>query len=329
MAAILPGFFIPLVVLALLGIDIKQPEQHLVNAIWRGSVYSLFALGYALVFSILGLLNLAHSSVFMWGGFVGLMAVLKLDFPLWTALPIAMMGGGVVSVAVDVVAFLPLRRRDAPRTAQLISSIGAAVILINLASIAFGTSPQRFPQDSVDALPVDATGAIRIENASLVDISFVVTPIQIGVLVISLLLMIFLQYMVASTRTGRAMRVVAFNERIASLLGINVGQIFSLTFFLAGALAGAAGVLWGLAFNSMTPFMGEGIALTGLTVIVLGGLGSIRGTVVGGFLVANMEVISIAAGYGWLADVVVFTILFLTLLVRPQGILGEQKLDKV
>jgi len=124
------------------------------------------------------------------------------------------------------------------------------------------------------------------------------------------------------------MRVVAFNQRIASLMSINVGQIFSLTFFLAGALAGAAGVLWGLAFNSMTPSMGDSIALTGLTVIILGGLGSIRGTVVGGFLVANMEVISIAAGYSWLADVVVFTILFLTLLVRPQGILGEQALDK-
>lgn len=326
LAAIFLGFFIPYLLLTLFGIEIKKPEQHLVNAIWRGSVYSLFALGYALIFSILGLLNLAHSAVFMWGGFVGLMAVLKLDLPLWTALPIGMVGGGLISVGVDMVAFLPLRRRQAPRTAQLISSIGAAVILVNLSSIAFGTSPQRFPEESLASLPIDAT---QSHELAFWGRSFVVTPLQIAILIIALLLMFFLQYLVNSTRTGRAMRVVAFSQTIASLLSINVGQIFSLTFFMAGVLAGAAGVLYGLAFNSMTPFMGEAISLTGLTVIVLGGLGSIRGTVVGGFLIANIEVLSIAAGYSWLADAMVFTVLFLMLLVRPQGLLGEQKVDKL
>ncbi|HLA44301.1 MAG TPA: branched-chain amino acid ABC transporter permease [Aggregatilineales bacterium] len=326
LAAIFPGFLVPYIILLVLGLEIKNPEQHLVNAIWRGSVYSLFSLGYALVFSIMGLLNLAHSTVFMWGAFAGLMAVTELDLPLWTALPAGMLGGGLVSIAVDVFAFLPLRRRNAPRTAQLISSIGAAVILVNLASITFGTSPQRFPQESIDALPIDASEPLEVAFAGR---SFIVTPLQIGVLIISLLLMLYLQYLVASTRTGRAMRVVAFNQRIATLLGINVGQIFSLTFFLAGALAGAAGVLYGLAFNSMTPFMGEAISLTGLTVIILGGLGSIRGTMVGGFLIANIEVISIAAGYSWLADAMVFTALFLMLLIRPQGLLGEQKFDKI
>jgi len=326
LAAIFLGFFIPYLLLAMLGIEIKKPEQHLINAIWRGSVYSLFALGYALVFSILGLLNLAHSAVFMWGAYAGLMAVLKLDLPLWMALPAGMLGGGLVSIAVDAGAFALLRRRKAPRTAQLISSIGMAVILVNLASITFGTSPQRFPKASIDALPINANQPMQVAFGER---SFVVTPLQIGILVISLLLMLFLQYLVTRTRTGKAMRVVAFNQNTAALLGINVGRIFMLTFLLAGVLAGAAGVLYGLAFNSLTPFMGEAIALTGLTVIILGGLGSIRGTVVGGFLVANVQVISIAAGYSWLAEAVVFTALFLMLLIRPQGLLGEQKLDKV
>lgn len=326
LAAIFLGFLIPYTILYPLGIEIKNPEQQLVNVIWRGSVYSLFALGYALVFSILGLLNLAHSAVFMWGAFAGLMAITKLDMPLWVALPAGMLGGGLISVLVDWVAFLPLRRRQAPRTAQLISSIGAAVILVNLASISFGTSPQRFPQESLDALPIDAQESMAID---FIGLSIKVTPIQIAVLATALVLMIWLQYLVTITRTGQAMRVVAFNQNIASLMGIHVGQVFTLTFFLAGVLAGAAGVLYGLGFNSIKPFMGDDVALTGLTVIILGGLGSIRGTMVGGFLIANVEVISIAAGYSWLADAMVFTVLFLMLLIRPQGLLGEQRLDKV
>jgi len=325
-SAIFLGFLIPYALLTLGGVEISRPEQHLINAMWRGSVYTLFALGYALVFSILGLLNLAHSAVFMWGGYLALWAVLRYDAPLVAALPLGMLGGGLVALALDRVAFAPLRGRNAPRTSQLISSIGASVILVNLASISFGTSPQRFPQASLDALPFDATSAIRVQQLGL---NFVVTPIQIGVFATSLTLMVLLQFLVANTSVGRDMRVTAFNQRTAGLLGIHVGGVYTLTFALAGTLAGAAGVLYGLAFNAMTPFMGEGIALTGLTVIVLGGLGSIRGALVGGFLVANVEVVSIAAGYSWLADAIVFVVLFLTLLIRPQGILGERKLDKV
>lgn len=328
LAAMFLGFIIPYLILSGLGANIRTPQQQFANALWRGSVYSLFALGYALVFSILGLLNLAHSAVFMWGAFFGLAAVTKLDFPLWAALPVGMLGGGLISVLVDICAFWLLRLRKAPRTAQLISSIGAAVILVNLASIFFGTSPQRFPQAKIDALPINATASQVIQNEAL-GIRFTITPLQVMILITSLALMLFLQYLVANTKTGRAMRVVAFNPKVASLLSINVSRIFTLTFFLAGALAGAAGVLYGLAFNSMTPFMGEPLSLIGLTVIVLGGLGSIRGTVVGGFLIAHAQVLSVAAGYSWLQDVIVFTALFLTLLIRPQGLLGDQKLDKV
>ncbi|MBI5669909.1 MAG: branched-chain amino acid ABC transporter permease [Chloroflexi bacterium] len=284
--------------------------QQIVNAIWLGGVYSLFALGYALVFSVLGVLNLAHSAVFMWGAFIGLVAVTQLNISVWLAIPLAMLGAGAISVVLDAVAFAPLRRRNAPRISQLISSIGASILLVNIAQIIFGTQPQRFPLGSIPANPLEG-------------LPFRITPIQVVILLVSVILMALLQMLVVRTRTGQAMRAVAFNQRVASLLGVNVGNIFRLTFFLAGALAGAAGVLFGLAYNSMTPFMGDSVALKGLTVIVLGGLGNIQGAVAGGFLVAALEVFSIAAGGSNYRDAFVFSLLFIILLFRPQGLLGQ------
>ncbi len=284
--------------------------QQIINAIWLGGVYSLFALGYALVFSVLGVLNLAHSAVFMWGAFIGLVAVTQLGLSIWLSIPVAMLGAGLIGILLDVVAFAPLRRRDAPRISQLISSIGAAILLVNIAQLQFGTQVQRFPAGTIPTQTIEG-------------LPFRVTPIQIVILVVSLVLMALLQYLVMRTRLGQAMRAVAYNSRVAALLGINVTRIFRLTFFLAGALAGAAGVLFGLAYNSMTPFMGDPVALKGLTVIVLGGLGNITGAVVGGFVVAALEVFSIAAGGSNYRDAFVFTLLFLILLFRPQGLVGQ------
>lgn len=284
--------------------------QQIVNAIWLGGVYSLFALGYALVFSVLGVLNLAHSAVFMWGAFVGLVAVTQFGLSVWLAIPFAMLASGLISLALDVIAFAPLRRRNAPRISQLISSIGMSILLVNTAQIIFGTQPQRFPLGSI---PADA-----IEG-----LPFRITPIQIVILLISVALMAALQYLVMRTYIGSSMRAVAFNQRVASLLGIHSERVFQITFFLAGALAGAAGVLYGLAYNSMTPFMGDQVALKGLTVIVLGGLGNIQGAVVGGFVVAALEVFSITAGGSNYREAIVFTLLFLILLFRPQGLVGQ------
>src|SRR6185436_17677397 len=161
--------------------------QQIVNAIWLGGVYSLFALGYALVFSVLGVLNLAHSAVFMWGAFVGLYSVTKLGLPIWIAIPIAMLAAGVIGVVLEAVAFAPLRRRNAPRISQLISSIGASILLVNIAQAAFGTDLQRFPQGSI---PTDTVQGLP----------FRVTPIQITILIISIILMALLQYLVMRTR---------------------------------------------------------------------------------------------------------------------------------
>jgi branched-chain amino acid transport system permease protein len=140
---------------------------------------------------------------------------------------------------------------------------------------------------------------------------------------VSLALMVLLQFLVNRTRIGRQMRAVAFNQRTARLLGINVSQIYLFTFFLAGMLGGAGGLLYGLAFARVTPFMGQDIALVGLTALVLGGLGSIPGAVLGGFLVAILQTLSIVIGGSSYRDAVVFIVFFLILLVRPQGLLGR------
>jgi branched-chain amino acid transport system permease protein len=293
--------------------------QQLVNAIWLGSVYSLFALGYALVFSVLGVLNLAHSAVFMWGAWIGLIVVTEIGQPLWVAIPAAMIGSGLISYALERTAFAPLRARNAPRISQLISSIGASFFLVSLAQLVFGTNPERFP------IGIIATDPILIGATAETAATIRIAPIQIIVLIVAVVLMALLNILIARTRLGQRMRAVAFNQRTAALLGINVNAIYTITFFLAGALAGAAGVLYALAYNQITPFIGETIALKGLTVIVLGGLGNIQGALVGGFVVAGLEVFSVAAGGSNYREAIVFALLFVILLVRPQGLIGQKE----
>jgi len=240
--------------------------QQVVNAIWLGAVYSLFALGYTLVFGVLGLLNLAHPSLYMWGAFIGLICVTSLHMPIWLALPVAMLFSGLLGILLDRIAFKPLRKRNASRLATLISSIGASIVMISTAQGVFGAQVSRFP---FDVFPVHV---FKIGTVS-------VTLLQVTILSIALGIMIFLRWLIMGTRMGQAMRAVAFNTITASRLGIHVDKVIMQTFFIAGALAGAAGVLLGLAFNSISPFMGGPMNLKGLTVIVLGGLGNIEGAV--------------------------------------------------
>lgn len=290
--------------------------QQTVNAISLGAIYSLFALGYALVFSVLGVLNLAHSALFMWGAFIGLIATDQWGMPVWIAFPLAMIGAGVLSILLELVAFRPLRRRNAARISQLISSIGAAILLVNIAQLIFlkiySRTEAYFPRDLISNEPI----VIDSLNLRL-------SPVRIIIVIAALVLMVALQYMVTQTRVGQQMRAVAFNQRIAGLLGINVSTIFLLTFFLAGALGGAAGMFYGLVFGTIDPFIGQDIALIGLTAIVLGGMGNIQGALVGGFLVAAIQTLSTAVGGSSYRNAIVFVLLFLILLVRPQGLLGQ------
>ncbi|GAB1420420.1 branched-chain amino acid ABC transporter permease [Anaerolineales bacterium] len=299
--------------------DLNLFFQQVMNAISQGAIYALFALGYSLVFSILGVLNLAHSAIFMWGAFVGLLVIDKLGQPPFVAFIVAMLFCGLLSVLLEIIAFRPLRHRNAPRISQLISSIGAALVLVNLAQLAFKAIYQAteayYPRD-IAILPFIPTDTLIIADIR-------VTPIRLVILFSALILMIFLQYIVTQRPIGKKMRVVAFNQRTAGLLGINVNNIYIITFFMSGIFGGAAGMLFGLAFQNVTPFMGDSIALVGLTAIILGGLGSIQGAVLGAFIVAGLQTASIAMGGSSYRDAIVFILLFLVLLVRPQGLLGQ------
>ena len=289
--------------------------QQVINAIWLGAVYSLFALGYTLVFGVLGILNLAHPSLYMWGAFIGLVCVNSLHLPIWLALPLAMLFSGLLGILLDWVAFKPLRARNAPHLATLISSIGASIVMINVAQGVFGAQVSRFPFD-VFPIIVFNLGPVSITLLQLIIFGF------------SLGLLVFLRWLIMGTRLGQAMRAVAYNPVTAARLGIQVDRVILQTFFLAGALAGAAGVLLGLAFNSISPFMGGPMNLKGLTVIILGGLGNIEGAVLGGFILAFSEVMSVAYLSSDLRDAVSFVLLFIVLLVRPNGLLGRSTVKR-
>ena len=289
--------------------------QQLVNAIWLGAVYSLFALGYTLIFGVLGMLNLAHPSLYMWGAFIGLVLVNVLHLPIWLALPAAMVFSGLLGILLDRIAFKPLRARNAPSLATLISSIGASIVLINTAQGIFGAQTSRFPANTFP-LYVFNIGPISI------------TLLQVTILGISLLIMLLLRWLLMNTRQGQAMRAVAYNTVTAARLGIPVDQVIMQTFFIAGALAGAAGVLLGLAFNNVSPFIGVPMNLKGLTVIVLGGLGNIEGAVLGGFVLAFSEVMSVAYLSSDMRDAVSFVLLLIILLARPNGLLGRSSVKR-
>ena len=290
--------------------------QQTINALWLGSVYSLFALGYALVFSVLGVLNLAHSAVFMWGAYLGWFAATRLNLPLPLAGPTAVLGAGFLGILLDMIAFAPLRKREAPRMSQLISSLGVALVLVRLAQILFSAQPKFFP---VDAYLSQAIPQLPVN----------ITAIQTTTFLIAILLMIVSGLVIRHTRHGRAMRAVAFDSQTAALFGVPVESYYRSVFFVSGSLAGAAGMLYGLAINNVLPFMGDAVALKGLTVIVLGGLGNIEGAVIGGFVVAALEVASIAFSGSTYRDVIIFLLLILVLLIRPQGLLGVKTTARV
>jgi branched-chain amino acid transport system permease protein len=290
--------------------------QQLLNGIFLGSIYGLFAMGYTLVFGVLDLLNLAHSAVFMLGAFVGLQLVVGLGLPLWVGVLGAIAAGAVLGLLIERIAFAPLRQRADAHFAGLISSIALTIILVAVALGVFGPNTQRFPPGTFPG------GRIEVLGASL-------STLQVAILLISLALMIGLDRLVRHSRLGSAMRAVAENPKAARLLGVDVERVTLATFAISSALGAAAGVLFALAFNTIRPDMGLGIELKGLAVIIVGGMGSIPGALVGGLMLGLFEVFAITAiGSSW-RDAVAFGLLFAILLLRPQGLLGRARVREV
>ena len=285
-------------------------EQQLINALTLGSVYALFALGFTLVFGVLGVINLSHGAIFMLGSYAALLLVEKLALPLWLALLVAMVVTGTIGLVVDYLVLKPLRARNAPHLTPMIATIGVAIMLTNLAQGLFGAENKRFP-----------AGTIPDQSATLGPVH--VTAVQAGIVLISFALMLVLLAIMRRTQLGRALRAIAESPKAAYLLGINVEGLFYMTSFAAAALGGAAGVLVGLSFNAISPFMGQPMLHKGIAVIILGGMGDIRGALIGGLFLGFAEVMSVAYISSDVRDAVAFGLLFLILLVRPSGMFGK------
>lgn len=300
--------------------------QTLINGLTLGSVYALIALGYAMVYGILRLLNFAHGDIYMIGAYMGYGALLLLSTSEGLLLPaalvivgmliVAMVGAGFVSVAVERFAYRPLRY--APRIAPLISALGVSLILQNLVQITVGPRPLSYGADTL--FPPDAgyvIGDLRLSAAR---------GLVIGV---TLLLMIALAYFVRSTRLGRAMRAVSMDLDAAAMMGVDVNRVIVATFFIGAALAGAGGVLVGIVFYSIRHTMGFLAGLKGFTAAVIGGIGSVPGAAIGGLCLGLVEAFASVYISATFKDAIAFVLLVIVLLVRPSGLFGRAVVQKV
>jgi branched-chain amino acid transport system permease protein len=311
--------------------------QLLVNGINLGSLYALIALGYSMVYGILKLLNFAHGDVYMVGAFTGYGVLTLLGGPLSPNIALvplivlmflaAMLACGVLGVVIERFAYRPLR--DAPRIAPLISALGVSFFLQNSALLLFGAQFR-----SYESFVLGSANPEFFEPGPLTDAVFVVHSvnvqlIQLVVLATTAGLMVALTLLVAKTRIGKAMRATSYDREAAAMMGINTDRVIAATFFIGSVLAGAAGVMFGLLFSQVFHFMGFLAGLKGFTAAVVGGIGSIPGAMLGGLLVGLAE--AFAGGYlgGRWADLTVFGILILVLVVRPTGLLGTRAIQKV
>ncbi|MBP1918465.1 branched-chain amino acid ABC transporter permease [Youngiibacter multivorans] len=287
--------------------------QQLINGLSIGSIYALLALGYTMVYGIIGLINFAHGDIYMVGAMAGFYASKAYNLPFFPTLAIAMLASGALGVLIERVAYRPLRK--SPRITLLISAIGVSLLLENGMRYIVGPSPKSFPE----LIPVHKY------DLGL----FQVTNIQLLTFGISILLVILLQYIVFRTKMGKAMRAVSYDMEAAQLMGISVNKTISFTFFLGSILAGAAGIMVALSWTSIDPYMGMMPGLKAFVSAVLGGIGIIPGALIGGVFIGIAETLTKAYISTSLSDAIAFSILIIVLLVKPTGILGKVESEKV
>jgi branched-chain amino acid transport system permease protein len=297
--------------------------QQLINGLALGAVYALIALGYTMVYGILQLINFAHGEVYMLGAYLGIIVLGTLTYLGFTAysLSLSLLITVLVSMffcaaygaVIERVAYRPLRH--AGKLTPLISAVGMSIILQNFVMLAQGKEYKNMP-------PMFPTEGFDLFGAN-------VSPVQIFILTASILIMIALQLFVAKTRLGKAMRATSQDRVMAGLVGINVNQVISITFMIGSSLAAVAGVMVTLYYGVVHFFMGYTAGLKAFTAAVLGGIGSIPGAMVGGFmlgLIENFGASYISSAY---KDAFAFLVLIITLILRPSGLFGQKAMDKV
>jgi branched-chain amino acid transport system permease protein len=300
--------------------------QELVNGVYTGALYALVALGFSMVYGVLKLLNFAHGDLFMVGAFAGFFVIqwaggsqhIHMPVPLLLAIMFAVAAviAGGLGVVIERFAYRPLR--NAPRIAPLITAIGVSFFLENAALLLFGGQYREY----------NTANFIKLSSGIQIG-SVTIDSVQIMVVVITVVLVVFLQLLVSKSMLGKQMRAVAADREAAEMMGVNVDRTIALTFLIGSALAGVAGVMGGLLFNTVNNVIGFNYGLKAFTAAVVGGIGSLPGAIMGGMLIGIAE--SFVSGY-WsstFTNLIVFGLLILVMLSRPSGLLGRAQLQKV
>jgi len=290
--------------------------QNLANGLSLGSLYALIAIGYTMVYGILRLINFAHGEIFMLAPYFLFYGLLIFHLPWWTSIIVAIALTAVTGMLSERIAYRPLR--DAPRISVLISAIGVSFFLQNLAIVVFSGIPKSFHRPTFFKR-LFQFGEIRIQSTLFASV------------IVSTIFLTLLIYIVYRTKTGLAMRSISTDIETSRLMAVDVDKTISITFAIGSALAAVGGILWGLRFPQLFPFMGMMPGLKAFIAAVVGGIGNIPGAMLGGLLLGMSEILFVAflpalSGY---RDAFIFAILILILLLKPDGILGKNVQEKV
>ena len=280
--------------------------QEIINGISIGGVYALIAVGYSLVYSVLNFSNFAHGEVLMIGAYIGFYCLTALHFPFWLATALAVVLGGVVAIAVEKVGYRPLRLRKAPTLYFMISAMGLSIFLQNFTLVTIGPNFRTYPE--VFSFDPYEIGSLSIGSLDL--IIFVTTAICLSLLT----------WFIYKTKLGVAIQAAAYNMRVASLMGINPDLVVSIVFFMAGASAGIAGVMFGMKYT-VYPWMGA-LTIKAFIAAVVGGLGSLPGAVLGAFILGVTETFAAAFVSSAFRDLFSFALMIFIIILRPGGLMG-------
>lgn len=313
--------------------DLLYFAQQGINALQQGSIYALIALGYSMVYGVLTMINFAHGDLFMLGAFA-CMLLAGLLTPLLTAIPpllvfvvilvLVMAIIGFLGAFIERVAYRPLR--GAPRVSAIITALGCGLLIESLTLVVFPYSKSMPPFFTNTTYEI-----VKIANPATPgsSITLTITFLQILIICVAIVLMAALDFLIRKTRYGMAMRAISFDARTVPLMGIPVDRVISITFLIGAGLGGAAGMLYGLAYPVIAPSMGILIGWKAFIAAVIGGIGSIRGAVLGGFILGAVEVLVVVVLPSTYRDLISYSLLLVILIFKPYGLLGQAPNQKV
>jgi branched-chain amino acid transport system permease protein len=283
--------------------------QQMVNGFSLGSMYALIAIGYTMVYGVLRLINFAHGDIMMVGAFLGYFGIAILELPFAAAVIMAVVGSALLGMLTDKIAYKPLR--SAPKISLLITAIGISFFLENAFNVLFGGTPRPFPVPDYLEQIINVGGLV-----------FSVASLMVPAVTLALLAAIL--WVLYKTKYGMAIRALAFDVNTVNLMGIDANRIIMIVFGMGSALAAVGGIFWAVNYPSVEPMMGVLIGLKAFAAAVVGGIGSVGGAVIGGFIIGFTEVVVVAflPEYGGYKDAFAFVLLILVLLFKPTGILG-------